>query len=100
MSLMDWVEPTPADLAEIKAEEPLIVAGVAVVDAESAYFRGGDEVSARRLVRARAVEHAEELLVQRRRSVAHTATAVARTAQVVPLVRVSRRSVASVGGVA
>ncbi|AOS65010.1 DUF6284 family protein [Actinoalloteichus hymeniacidonis] len=96
MSLMDdWVEPSVDDLAAIEAESGLISAGVAVVDAESAYLRSGDEITARRLAKARATELSEELLVQRRRTLAHTASAVSRAGQVIPLIRRNASAVAS-----
>jgi hypothetical protein len=45
-------EPTPRDLAAIVAEEPVIAAEVAVVDAECALAASPDEVTIRRHRRA------------------------------------------------
>ena len=45
-------EPTPSDLAAIAAEEPVIAAEVAVVDAECALAMSPDEVAIRRHRRA------------------------------------------------
>ncbi|APU20129.1 DUF6284 family protein [Actinoalloteichus sp. GBA129-24] len=89
---LDGIEPTAAELADITAELPLIEAGITVVDAESSWWCDGDELSGRRLVAARSAERELALLVQRRRAVAHTTTAVERTGQVIPLFRQPRRS--------
>jgi hypothetical protein len=44
-TLHDWHEPTASDLQEIEAEWPLIAAELAVVDAEIAAARAGDEMT-------------------------------------------------------
>lgn len=88
-------EPDEAELfageaTELATHPEVVEAGALVADAEAAVFEaedagGVDEVSMRRLDRARAAERAVLVRLQKARSVAHTVRSESRAAQVVAL---------------
>jgi hypothetical protein len=89
----------------LAAHPEVIEAGAVVVDAEAAVLAAEDagvpdELAMRRLDKARAAERAVLTRLQRRRAMAHTAPAVSRTAQVVPLHAARSAQVRGFGGAA